>query len=131
MAAPKGNQYTRKWYPEDLEKVFFKAYDYALENNDCLHLADATYHAGIPHSTYDYYADKDKVLGRIKKDTMTMIARRINRGALNGDFKETSSIWRMKQLGEKDKSEVKQTGDYNLTVKTNNKEEEDILNDIG
>lgn len=117
MPAHKGNKYAQKWELEELEVLFINALEYAEGNKDCLSLADAINHIDIPYSTYDYQAEKYDVLGRIKKDTMTAITRRINKKALQGDFQPTASIWRMKQLGEKDRSEVMQTN-VNVTPPT-------------
>ena len=120
MAAPKGNQYTRKWEIEELTELFLKGLEFAETNKKCYCLADAIYHTEIPYSTYDYYAEKEHVLGLIKKDTMICITRRINKGALEGDYNPASSIWRMKQLGEKDQQyqEVKssETGTIKVEI---------------
>jgi hypothetical protein len=102
MAAPKGNQYTRKWNIEELITQFEIGLEYAKTNKNCLCLADAIAQTNVPYSTYDYYAEKEEVLGFIKRDTMVEVTRRINKGALQGDYNPASSIWRMKQLGEKD-----------------------------
>lgn len=106
MAAPKGNKYTQKYTEEKAYDLFIKGLEYAETDTECLSLADAIKHTTIPYSTYDYLAEKYEVLGLIKKDTKTEITRRINSNALKGKFNATSSIWRMKQLGELDKTEV-------------------------
>lgn len=104
MPAPLGNKYAQKYSEEDATELFIKGLEYAEQNNDCLSLHDAIKQTSIPYSTYDYLAEKHEVLGRIKKDTMIEVLRRINKGALKGDYQPTSSIWRMKQLGEKDEN---------------------------
>jgi hypothetical protein len=64
--------------------------------------------------------DKFPVFESIKKDIADIIIARINKNALKGDFNPAASIWRMKQLGEKDtqyqevKSDVKQTNIISL-----------------
>ena len=42
----------------------------------------------------------------IKRDINDSIIRRINKGALKTTFNTTASIWRMKQLGEKDEQKT-------------------------
>jgi hypothetical protein len=108
MAAPKGNKYAQIWDEENALPEFIKGLEYAEKNNSCLCLEDAIHHTSIPYSTYDYLANKYDVLGRIKKDTMVEVKRRINKGSLEGDYNPASGIWRMKQLGDTDKQEIKQ-----------------------
>jgi hypothetical protein len=107
MAAEKGNKYAQIWTEDEAKELFMKGLNYAKSNTQCLHLADAIYETGIPYSTYDYLAEKHKVLGLIKKDTKMEVLRRINRGTLDGSYPPASGIWRMKQLGESDKLETK------------------------
>lgn len=133
MAAPKGNKYTQKYTEEEAVELFIIGLEYAESNDECLSLADAIKQTTIPYSTYDYLAEKYEVLGHIKNDTKTEVTRRINKEALQGNFNATSSIWRMKQLGEKDVSEVKNTNvDLNLTEEEVNRWKEknkDLLDD--
>jgi hypothetical protein len=98
----KGNVYAQVYDMEELTALFLKGLEYAQKTKDCLCLADAIHHTGIPYSTYDWQAEKHAVLGQIKKDTMVEVTRRINKGGLMGDYNPTASIWRMKQLGERD-----------------------------
>jgi hypothetical protein len=108
MAAHKGNKYAQIWNEENAMVEFIKALEFAEKDSRCLCLEDAIHHAKIPYSTYDYLANKYEVLGRIKKDTMAEVKRRINKGSLEGDYNPASGIWRMKQLGDTDKQEIKQ-----------------------
>ena len=108
MAAPKGNKYAQIWNEENAMVEFIKALEFAENDETCLCLEDAIHHAQIPYSTYDYLANKYEVLGRIKKDTMAEVKRRINKGSLEGGYNPASGIWRMKQLGDTDKQEIKQ-----------------------
>jgi len=96
-----GNQYFKKWGDDELTDAFLDVLHYAETVKDCIHLVTAI-KGFIPPSTYHLYASKNSALERIKKDTMAIIAERVGTGAMRGEYKETSSIWRMKQLGEKD-----------------------------
>ena len=133
MAAEQGNKYAQKYELDEAIDLFIIGLEYAESNEECLSLADAIKQTTIPYSTYDYLAEKHDVLGHIKNDTKTEVTRRINKEALKGNFNATSSIWRMKQLGEKDISEVKNTNvDLNLTedeVREYKKQHKDLLDD--
>lgn len=133
MAAEQGNKYAQKYELDEAIDLFIIGLEYAESNEECLSLADAIKQTTIPYSTYDYLAEKHDVLGHIKNDTKTEVTRRINKEALKGNFNATSSIWRMKQLGEKDVSEVKNTNvDLNLTedeVREYKKQHKDLLDD--
>jgi hypothetical protein len=120
MPAPKGNKYAQIWDEENAMPEFLKALHYAAKDPRCLCLEDAIHQTEIPYSTYDYLALKYEVLGRIKKDTKIEVKRRINKGALEGDYNPASGIWRMKQLGEVDKQEIDQnikSNELTVTVK--------------
>lgn len=117
MAAEANNKYAAVWTVENAKPYFEDALKYAEENNDCLCLQDAIYESGIPYSTFYYLADKHKDLEKIKKDIQAAVVRRINRGSLTGDMQVTAGIWRMKQLGEVDKQEIKQHHTGNITQK--------------
>ena len=109
MAAAEGNQYTRKYTLESALPLFEKALSYAIESNDCLCVQDAVAQSGIAHTTFYDLCKQFNVLNDIKKNINENVIMRINRGGLKGDFNPTASIWRMKQLGEKDKTEVANT----------------------
>jgi len=102
MAAPLGNQYTRKFTLEEAMELFIRALEYAETNPDCLCVQDAEIHVKIPHSTFGYLCNEHKVLDDIKADINRAIIAKVNKGALDGTYNTTAGIWRMKQLGEKD-----------------------------
>ena len=54
MPAPIGNKYTQKYTEEESISLFIAGLEYAEATDDCLCLADAIKHTGIPYSTYDY-----------------------------------------------------------------------------
>ena len=133
MPAQKGNKYAQKYTLDEAMELFIIGLEYAESNDNCLSLADAIKQTTIPYSTYDYLAEKHEVLGYIKNDTKTEVTRRINKHALKGEFNATSSIWRMKQLGEKDKTEVQNTNvDVPLTsdeIESYKKKNKDLLDE--
>jgi hypothetical protein len=110
MAAPKGNNYASEWTLENALPRFEDALNFTLDDEkNCLCLQEAIMYSGIPSSTFYYLSDNHKVLETIKKKMNDAIIIRVNRGAITGKYKETASIFRMKQLGERDKMEIDHT----------------------
>ena len=106
MAAPKGNKYGQRYSLKEAEKIFIETLEFVRENSeDCLCMQDAVIHSGIPSRTFYYLVEKYEVLQHIKKDINELLISRINKNALKSKYNVAASIWRMKQLGEKDKSE--------------------------
>ena len=105
MGAPKGNKYTQKYNEDEAIEVFLSMLEYS-KTDECLCIQDAVLNAEMPISTFYNLIEKHKVLEDIKRDIDAAIISKVNRGGLKGDFNPTSAIWRMKQLGEKDKTEV-------------------------
>lgn len=98
----KGNK-AHELYTEEQAKALFKEmYDNCLEDNNMLCVQDVFLNIGMRSSTFYYLIEKFPDLELIKNDIKDVIVSRINAGALNGKFKETASIWRMKQCGEVD-----------------------------
>lgn len=110
MAFEKGNKAAQEWSLENATERFEDSLEFAEEDEKCLSLQDAIYYSGIPYSTFDYLADTHTVLGTIKNNIRQAIIRRINRNALdkNEASPAAASIWRMKQLGEKDQQYIEQ-----------------------
>jgi len=109
MAAPKNNDYTRKYTDDDALEYFNKALTYSVEDDECLCIQDAIFHCGMPYSTFYDLASKSKVLETIKKDIAENVIRRVNKGGLKSKLNPAMSIWRLKQMGEKDKQEIDHT----------------------
>ena len=118
MAAPQGNTNAVKWSDDDLIKSLNKSLQSAINDADVLCYYDAIQKGDIPYRTIEFFLNKDQevVLQSIKKEIMAAIASRINKGALTGGFVPAPAIWRMKQLGESDKSEIKHSGDSDNPV---------------
>ena len=93
-------------------------------------MQDAVIHSGMPSRTFYYLADKHEVLQHIKKDINDVIIAKINRGALKGEFNATASIWRQKQLGEKDQQYTENTTKSKVKIVCADEETKDKLNNI-
>jgi len=118
MAAPEGNTNAVKWSDDDVIKSLEKSLQAAISDTNVLCYYDAIQKGDIPYRTIEFYLSKEQqvVLQSIKKEIMAAIASRINKGALEGDYVPAPAIWRMKQLGESDKQEIKHTGDADQPV---------------
>lgn len=115
----KGNKAAVK-SPKIVIRKFKEMLENAKTDRNILCFQDACLSIGWRSSKVDYWVNKISVFENIKKDIQDIITSRINKAALNGDFNPATSIWRMKQLGEKDtqyqevKSDVKQTNIISL-----------------
>jgi hypothetical protein len=123
MAAPKGNRYNERYSKEDALELFEKGLEYARWNEECLSVQDVVIYLDLSHSTFYNLCEQHKELDDIKKDLNDAIIARINRQALKNKFNPTASIWRMKQLGERDQQEIKHSG---LTISTSEKSRKKI-----
>lgn len=114
MAAPKGNKYAQEWTLENAKPRFIDALEYAETSDECLCLQDAISKTGIPYSTFYQLCKDQEDLDLIKQDIQQVIIRRINKGALTNKYQQASSIWRMKQSGEKDQQYLEQKNTGNM-----------------
>lgn len=103
-----GDKAAEKWTFEESENVFkeiltearkntckwYSMQEVVLENNSL-----------IPHRTFYYLLEKYPILQSYKKEINDLIIARVNKGALLGDLVPAPAIWRMKQLGETDRTE--------------------------
>lgn len=105
MAAEKGNRYGEKHTLEEWEKIFEGIYERALKGK-YLSLQQAFIESDVRPSTYKWLVSKYEALANIKNDIAEAVAMKINKGGLKGDFNPAMSIWRLKQLGEKDESKT-------------------------
>jgi len=97
----KGNQAAKK-SPRVVIKKFNQMLDNAKNDENILCWQDAVKSIGWRHSKVDYWINKLPVFGNLKKDIQQEIISRVNKKALINKFNSTASIWRMKQLGEKE-----------------------------
>lgn len=112
-----GNKDAEKWTEEEVLDKLEEMYDNSSNDDNILCFKDACISVGYRDSHIDYFFKKFPVFEFYKKDIQSVIVSRINRNALRNKFNATAAIWRMKQLGEKDTAEVKQTNvNYNAEL---------------
>ena len=86
--------------PKVVIRKFNQMKQNAINDPSILCFQAACLSIGWRSSKVDYWVNKLPIFEKIKKDIQEIITIRINNGALTGQYKETSSIWRMKMLGE-------------------------------
>ena len=96
------NQKNNKKNPKVVVRKFLQMVENAKNDDNILSFQDACLSIGWRSSKVDYWVNKIPIFETLKKDIQDIIVSRINRGALKGDYQPASSIWRQKQLGEKD-----------------------------
>ena len=125
--ALEGNKNAEVYTIEEATEAYELVASLAMTNDECYSMQDAYIEAGIRPSTYYYLIEKFPVLESLKKDAQDYIIARVNKGSIKTDFNATASIWRMKQLGEADKTEVTSTN-INIDAGELSKEEAKKLN---
>jgi hypothetical protein len=98
----KGNRAAEKWTLSEATDAFEWMMNNAMDDSDVLCVQDAYLAYPMRGSVFHYLIDKFPVLEKFKRDIQDVIISRINRNALRNEFNPTASIWRQKQLGEKD-----------------------------
>ena len=115
-----GNKAAEKWSEEEACAILEKMRENAKNDDDILSLQDAILSVELYTTSLNYIIDKFPVFENIKNDIKDIIISRINKKALKSDFNPTASIWRMKQLGEKDEKVVdNKSSDGSMTPKDN------------
>jgi len=109
MAAPKGNDYARKWTEDEAKVAFIDGVEYATNNEECLCIQDVILYIEMPSRTFYDLTKQFEVLQSIKEDMHTAIIARVNKGSMHGDYPPAPSIWRQKQLGESDQQNINVT----------------------
>ena len=99
------NQKNNKKHPNVVLRKFSEIIKNTKDDEDILCFQDACLSIGWRSSKVEYWANKIPVFENIKKDIQDIIISRVNKNALTNKFNSTAAIWRMKQLGEKDKTE--------------------------
>ena len=108
MAAPEGNKYN-EIYTLEKELPIFKEIIEGAKEGKYLSVQEAVMHSPYERCIFYYLCDRFEDLNNIKKELNDVIIAIVNRKGLEGEFNATSSIWRMKQLGERDKAELDHT----------------------
>lgn len=122
----KGNKAAEKWTEEEALKAFGDMLAFSAINESVVSVQQAYIDFGMPSPTYYYLINKFPVLENIKKGINDIIISRVNKGAINNEMNPTACIWRMKQLGEKDKQEVEAIN-TNINVDLDDKERAEAL----
>ena len=112
------NQKNNKKHPNVVLRKFSAMVENAKSDEEILCFQDACMSIGWRSSKVEYWSKKIPNIENIKNYIRDIINSRINKKALRGNFNPTASIWRMKQLGEKDTQEIKNTGSLDIrTIK--------------
>ena len=101
MSAPKGNQFNLKYSLEEVLPVFQELLQ-RTKNGDFLCIQEIVMNAPYPKRTFYHLTDRFEELQDIKEEMNDAIIAIINRESLHNRYNATSSIWRQKQLGERD-----------------------------
>ena len=105
MRFAKGNTCSQSRSLAEWLDLFQKMKDY-LRASDLLSLNELLDKFDVPYSTFKDNCLKYKELNSFRDDLRSILIARINRGAIKNEFNPTSSIWRMKQLGEVDSRDI-------------------------
>ena len=120
-----GNKDAEKWTEDAVYDIFSRMLRVAESDDDVLCMQDVLKHPDIKlyRSGLDYLVGKFPDFGKYKRDIQDVIISRVNRGAIKGDFAGTPAIFRMKQLGEEDRTTV----DSNVNANINGFSVKDIV----
>lgn len=101
----KGSKLNKKYELDELITIFEGLAQECIDGN-YLCIQECQMHSGMPPSTFYDVAKKHPELEDAKRQMNDAIIVNVNRMGLESKFNPTMAIWRMKNLGEKDKSEV-------------------------
>lgn len=104
----KGSQLNQKHNKADLIVLFEELAQKCIDG-EYLSIQECQMNSGLVPSTFYNVAEKYPELEDSKRQMNDAIIANVNRMALGNKFNATASIWRMKNLGEKDKTEVDMT----------------------
>lgn len=99
MPAPDGNKYNEKYTLKKELPIFNKIIAKAKKGK-FLSIQEAVMLSPYSRQIFYYLCERFEDLDNLKKELNDIIIAIINRKGLEGDYNATSSIWRMKMLGE-------------------------------
>lgn len=120
MAAPKGNDYNLK-YTLEKELPIFEDLLKKTEEGEFLCIQEIIMKSPYPKKSFYYLCEKFQDLHNLKEEMNDAIIVEINRGSLNNKYNSTASIWRQKQLGERDQQH------QDITTNGNDVQEKTII----
>jgi hypothetical protein len=123
------NQKGHNKHPNVVFRKFAKMIQNTKDDENILCFQDACISIDWRSSKVEYWCKKIPVFKNLKKDIQDIIISRINKNALKNKFNATASIWRMKQLGEKDKIEHERSGEQGLNIIVQSKKQADDIED--
>ena len=111
-----GNKDAEKWTEDAVYDIFSRMLTVAESDDDVLCMQDVLKHPDIRlyRSGLDYLTGKFPDFGKYIRDIQDAIISRVNRGAIKGEFAGTPAIFRMKQLGEEDRTTVDSNVNANI-----------------
>lgn len=129
MPFQKGNTLAKK-SPKVVIRKLQEMYDNALHNETVLSFQDACFSVGWRPSKIAYWTSTYHVFELFKKDIQDAIIARVNKKALTNEFNATASIWRQKQLGERDEQHINTTGSTKTEITVSSPEAQEELNGL-
>lgn len=121
MPFKEGNKLAKK-SPKVVIRKMQEMYRNALIDNEILSFQDACYSISWRPSKIAYWTSTYHVFELFKKDIQDAIISRVNKKALKNEFNATASIWRQKQLGERDEQHINTTGTTRTEITVTSKE---------
>lgn len=106
------NQKTNAKEPKVILRKLKEVLENAIEDETITSWQGAVRSIGWRVTKMDYWTDKIPAFGIYKKEIKQILICRVDSKALNNKFNATQSIWRQKQLGERDEKfqDVKTNG---------------------
>ena len=101
----KGSSLNQKYDKEEVFAIFERLAKACIEG-EYLSLQECQMNSGMRPRSFYVYAEKYPELEDLKRQMNDGIIANVNRMGLEGKFNPTAAIWRMKNLGEKDRQEV-------------------------
>ena len=110
MPAAKGNDYNRKYTEAESMEMFLEAFEWVKSHpSKALCIEDVIIEMGIPRRTFYSLCNWHEDLHSIKEDIKMLIISKVNKAALSDEFRAAPAIWRLKQMGESDQTNINVT----------------------